>query len=277
MPPPGSPSGLSLYFNEIAKYPLITREEEQMLAERMRCGDESSFCTLVKAHLRFVVSVARKYEHTGVALSDLISAGNVGLIRGVRAYDPSRGTRLISYAVWWVRQGILQMLAEQSRPVNIPLNRAVTVTQITRRMRQAEQVMQRPVSAEEFCEEFDLSPDAYGAAAGLTRRSLSLDAPVGNDDQRSIGDMLSEHVSTPPDSPLQREIRLDAEALLAALPTRERDVLERLYGLDGTSPHTLQEVADTRGLTRERVRQIRNAALRRLRNRENVRSAVATA
>jgi RNA polymerase primary sigma factor len=271
MPPSYPTSGpsegsLDRYLREISRIPLIDREEEVRLAARARAGDSEALHDLVRANLRFVVSVAKRYQNQGVPLSDLINEGNVGLLRAASKFDETRGIKFISYAVWWIRQAIMQALAEQSRIVRIPLNRAGTMNRIGRRASALRQELGREPSLEELAGDCQLSEDEVMAALSLSRNCLSLNAPRGKDEDTELIDVLPDALAPDPDcATLDEALRRGVEGALASLPVRDAKILRLYYGLDGQDPLTLEEISELLGITRERVRQLKERALLRLR------------
>ena len=257
---------LEKYFQEIGKVELITAEMEVELAKRIREGDQVALEKLTKANLRFVVSVAKQYQNSGLALSDLINEGNVGLIKAAKRFDETRGFKFISYAVWWIRQSIMQALAEQSRIVRIPLNRVGSLNKISRTFSQLEQKYQREASNQEVADSLDISVEDVDKALSTGGRHLSMNAPFASGEDNSLQDVL-ENTEEPPDSALMVEsLRAQIDRSLVTLTEKERDVIVHSFGLCGTEPKSLEEIADQCHLTRERVRQIREQALRRLRS-----------
>jgi RNA polymerase primary sigma factor len=258
---------LDLYLKEISRYPLITRDEEARLARRIREGDQQALEKLCRSNLRFVVSVAKKYQNQGVALADLINEGNVGLIRAAHKFDETKGIKFISYAVWWIRQAILQALAEQSRIVRVPLNRAGTLHRIGRRSNALLQELGREPSAEEIALEMDIPIDEVRRTMSITQAHLSLDAPLTPGEDNKLLDYLPDDVSPPPDeSAFEGALRASIQDSLDSLKPREAKILKLYYGLDGNEAMTLEEIGSVLGITRERVRQIKEKALNRLRH-----------
>jgi RNA polymerase primary sigma factor len=258
---------LDLYLKEISRYPLITRDEEARLARRIREGDQQALEKLCRSNLRFVVSVAKKYQNQGVALADLINEGNVGLIRAAHKFDETKGIKFISYAVWWIRQAILQALAEQSRIVRVPLNRAGTLHRIGRRSNALLQELGREPSAEEIATEMDIPIDEVRRTMSITQAHLSLDAPLTPGEDNKLLDYLPDDVSPPPDeSAFEGALRASIQDSLDSLKPREAKILKLYYGLDGNEAMTLEEIGSVLGITRERVRQIKEKALNRLRH-----------
>ena len=258
---------LDLYLKEISRYPLITRDEEARLARRIREGDQQALEKLCRSNLRFVVSVAKKYQNQGVALADLINEGNVGLIRAAHKFDETKGIKFISYAVWWIRQAILQALAEQSRIVRVPLNRAGTLHRIGRQSNALLQELGREPSAEEIATEMDIPIDEVRRTMSITQAHLSLDAPLTPGEDNKLIDYLPDDESPPPDeSAFEGALRASIQDSLDSLKPREAKILKLYYGLDGNAAMTLEEIGSVLGITRERVRQIKEKALNRLRH-----------
>ncbi len=265
---PNSNDGvLDQYLREIARYPLIDREEEARLARRIRSGDDEALNDLVRANLRFVVSVAKKYQNQGVPLSDLINEGNLGLIRAAHKFDETKGIKFISYAVWWIRQAILQALAEQSRIVRVPLNRAGALHRIGRRSATLLQELGREPTVGEIAEGLDLSEDEVAAALSMSQAHLSLDAPMtAGEDNRLLDYLPDQYAENPEGVAYDQALKATVEGALASLRERESKVLRLYFGLDDQEPMTLEEIGDLLGITRERVRQIKEKALARLRH-----------
>ncbi len=257
---------LELYLEEIREHPLLDREEEVALARRIRDGDEEALNRLVASNLRFVVSVARRYSGHGVPLADLVTEGNLGLIRAARRFDDSKGVRFISYAVWWVRQSILQALSDGSRIVRVPTGQLEESHRVVRTVRRLEQELGREPRLHEVAAELEMTPaevtDALGARSGW----VSLDAPLPNDDQSSMLDLLPDtELEDPHAAAAQAALRDVVESGLTRLPEREGTVLRLYFGLDGEPARSLEEIARQLGLTRERTRMIKDRALIRLR------------
>ncbi len=260
-------SSLDQYLKEISAYKLLTREEEIDLAQRIRKGEEEALDRLVRSNLRFVVSVAKKYQNQGVALSDLINEGNLGLIRAAHKFDETKGIKFISYAVWWIRQAILQALAEQSRIVRVPLNRAGALHWIGKRSALLLQELGREPTVEELADELDLSEDEVRRTLSLSQTHLSLDAPLTPGEDNRLLDYLPDQFSPGPDDETYDRALLDTvEEALGTLKEREAKILRLYFGLDGQEPMTLEEIGSLLGITRERVRQIKEKALLRLRH-----------
>jgi RNA polymerase primary sigma factor len=261
-------SSLDQYLKEISAYPLLTREDEVDLAIRIRTGEEEALDKLVRSNLRFVVSVAKKYQNQGVALGDLINEGNLGLIRAAHKFDETKGIKFISYAVWWIRQAILQALAEQSRIVRVPLNRAGALHRIGRRSSTLLQELGREPTVEELADELDLSEEEVQRTLAISQSHLSLDAPLTPGEDNRLLDYLPDQFSAgPDDETYERALASTVEEALGTLKEREARVLRLYFGLeDGHDPMTLEEIGALLGITRERVRQIKEKALVRLRH-----------
>jgi RNA polymerase primary sigma factor len=261
-------SSLDQYLKEISAYPLLTREQEIDLASRIKAGSEDSLDRLVRSNLRFVVSVAKKYQNQGVALGDLINEGNLGLIRAAHKFDETKGIKFISYAVWWIRQAILQALAEQSRIVRVPLNRAGALHRIGKRSSTLLQELGREPTVEEIADELDLSHEEVQRTLAISQTHLSLDAPLTPGEDNRLLDYLADQFSSgPDDETYERALSSTIEEALGTLKEREAKVLRLYFGLeDGKDPMTLEEIGSLLGITRERVRQIKEKALVRLRH-----------
>lgn len=264
----GSDDGsLDVYLREISRYPLIAQEEEVTLAQAIRKGDEEALDKLVRSNLRFVVSVAKKYQNQGVSLSDLINEGNLGLIRAAHKFDETKGIKFISYAVWWIRQAILQALAEQSRIVRVPLNRAGTLHRITRRSAALQQELGRDPTAAEVAEGMDIDVEEVEKTLSISQNHVSLDAPLAPGEENRLLDYLPDTNNPGPDAEtFERALTQSIEEVLASLREREAKILRLYFGLDSPEPMTLEEIGTQLGITRERVRQIKEKALSRLRH-----------
>ncbi|MFZ2905124.1 MAG: RNA polymerase sigma factor RpoD/SigA [Cyclobacteriaceae bacterium] len=256
---------LDKYLQEIGKVDLITSDMEVELAKRIREGDQIALEKLTKANLRFVVSVAKQYQNNGLTLGDLINEGNLGLIKAAKRFDETRGFKFISYAVWWIRQSIMQALAEQSRIVRLPLNRVGSLNKISKTFSDLEQKFQREPSPEELAEVLDISVEEIADNLKVSGRHVSMDAPFANGEENSLLDVLSDESEETPDSGLiQDSLRREVQRALATLTQREADVMSYYFGLNGSQALTLEEIGEKFGLTRERVRQIKEKATRRL-------------
>ncbi|MCO5254526.1 MAG: RNA polymerase sigma factor RpoD/SigA [Bacteroidia bacterium] len=257
---------LDKYLNEISKVPMIDAQEEVELARRIREGDQKALEKLVNANLRFVVSVSKQYQNQGLTLGDLINEGNFGLIKAARRFDETRGFKFISYAVWWIRQSILQALADQSRIVRLPLNKVSSIGKIAAAAAKLEQELERPPTSEEIAKELDISVVEVENAFKSSGRHLSIDAPLTEGEDNTLLGILDNNDEPDPDSPLLNEsLQKEINRVISTLSDKERDVLRYYYGLDGGPVHTLEDISEKVGLTRERVRQIKEKALRRLR------------
>ncbi len=267
----GTPSvregSLDQYLKEISQYPLIDRAEEARLAKLIRKEDPEALNKLVRSNLRFVVSVAKKYQNQGVPLSDLINEGNVGLIRAAHKFDESKGIKFISYAVWWIRQAILQALAEQSRIVRVPLNRAGALHRIGRRSSALLQELGREPTVEEIAKDLDISEEEVQRTMAISQTHLSLDAPLSPGEDNRLLDYLPDQFSPgPEDETYDDALKATVEEALTSLKEREAKILRLYFGLDDQEPMTLEEIGHLLGITRERVRQIKEKALLRLRH-----------
>lgn len=259
-------ASLDKYLQEIGKEDLISVEEEVELAQRIRKGDRKALERLTKANLRFVVSVAKQYQNQGLSLPDLINEGNVGLIKAAEKFDETRGFKFISYAVWWIRQSILQAIAEQSRIVRLPLNQVGSVNKINRILSKFEQEHERRPSLEEISEKIDLPEEKIDDAMKVNGRHISVDAPFAEGDDNNLLDVLINDNAPMADKKLFLEsLRSEINTALQALNERERNIIEAFFGIN-QSEMTLEEIGAKYGLTRERVRQIKEKAIRRLRN-----------
>ncbi len=260
-------ASLDKYLQEIGKVDLITAEEEVELAQRIREGDHLALEKLTKANLRFVVSVAKQYQNQGLSLPDLINEGNLGLIKAAQRFDETRGFKFISYAVWWIRQSILQALAEQSRIVRLPLNKIGSINKINKTYAALEQNLQREPSAAEISVALEISEDDVKEYQRNSGRHVSMDAPLVDGEDSSLYDVLKSSESPNPDKDLMSDsLRTEIERALATLTAREADVVRLYFGLAGKHPMTLEEIGEIFDLTRERVRQIKEKAIRRLKH-----------
>jgi RNA polymerase primary sigma factor len=259
-------SALDQYLRDVSRHELITPEQEKELGARAQKGDEEAIQELARANLRFVISVAKKYQNRGVSLTDLIQEGNVGLVTAARKFDPDQGVKFISYAVWWIRQAILASLANQGRAVRVPLNRASDLARIFREKERLKQELRREPTAEELSEATDLTPELVESLQTLNAAEIRLDAPIGDsEDSQLVERFISEEAAEPE---MEVEGRLLGEAISEALETlepRDAKVLRLYFGLEGEREHTLEEIGNMLGVTRERIRQLRDRALRRLR------------
>jgi RNA polymerase primary sigma factor len=257
---------LDQYLYEVSKTPLLTAQQEIAIAKRVRAGDEEAMQELVKRNLRFVISVAKKYQNRGLALTDLIGEGNVGLLTAARKFDPDQGVKFISYAVWWIRQAILASLARQGRTVRVPLNRTADLSRIVRSAETLRQELRREPTPEELSHATGLSLDVVQSLAALNTAEVRLDAPLDPEGDRSLIDrFIAEEQGDPEERAMDRFLSEEVDAALRTLPPRDAKVLRLYFGLDGGREHTLEEIGGLLGVTRERVRQLRDRALKRLR------------
>lgn len=257
---------LDKYLQEIGKVDLLTPDEEVTLAQKIREGDQLSLERLTKANLRFVVSVAKQYQNQGLSLGDLINEGNLGLIKAAQRFDETRGFKFISYAVWWIRQSILQALAEQSRIVRLPLNRVGSLNKISKKFSELEQHFEREPSPEELAEELEITSNEVVDTLKISGRHVSVDAPFVQGEENSLLDVLENNTEVRPDQELMNDsLRREVLRALSTLTQREAEVVMYYFGLNGEQAMTLEEIGEKFSLTRERVRQIKEKAIRRLR------------
>jgi RNA polymerase primary sigma factor len=258
---------LDKYLQEIGKVDLLTPDEEVTLAQRIRDGDQIALEKLTKANLRFVVSVAKQYQNQGLSLGDLINEGNLGLIKAAKRFDETRGFKFISYAVWWIRQSILQALAEQSRIVRLPLNRVGSLNKISKSFSELEQKFEREPSPEEIAEVLELTTSEVVDTLKISGRHVSVDAPFVQGEENRLLDVLEDEDEAAPDEGLMSDsLRKEVQRALSTLTKREGDVITLYFGLNGEHALTLEEIGEKFALTRERVRQIKEKAIRRLRH-----------
>ncbi len=258
---------LDQYLRDISIYPLINREREVELAQRIRESDQEALDTLVRSNLRFVVSVAKKYQNQGVSLSDLINEGNLGLIRAAHKFDETKGIKFISYAVWWIRQAILQALAEQSRIVRVPLNRAGTLHRIGKRASALLQELGREATHAEIAEGMEISEEEVAKTMSISQTHLSLDAPMNPGEDNRLLDYLPDQQNLTPEEELAgKALTQSVKDALGTLKEREAKILRLYFGLDEAEPMTLEDIGAALNITRERVRQIKEKALSRLRH-----------
>ncbi|MFD2719693.1 RNA polymerase sigma factor RpoD/SigA [Hymenobacter monticola] len=258
---------LDKYLQEIGKVSLVTIDEEVELAQRIREGDQMALEKLTKANLRFVVSVSKQYQNQGLTLGDLINEGNLGLIKAAKRFDETKGFKFISYAVWWIRQSILQALAEQSRIVRLPLNRVGSLNKISRSFSELEQKFEREPSADEIAELLELSTSEVVDTMKISGRHVSMDAPfVQGEENRLLDVMANEDAESPDAGLLDDSLRREVQRALSTLTLREADVVTLHFGLNGHAARTLEEIGEQFSLTRERVRQIKEKAIRRLKH-----------
>lgn len=261
---------LDKYLADIAREELVTPDEEVVLAQKIRAGDGSAMERLVRANLRFVVSVAKQYQNQGLSLPDLINEGNVGLIKAAQRFDETKGFKFISYAVWWIRQSILQAVAEQSRLVRLPMNQVGSLSKIKKTSSRLEQLYQRQPTVKEIADELDMPEHKIMAAFRMNAKEVSMDAPVGDDDDMSLIDTIMPDNISSTDEKITRE--LDNEEInrsMLVLSDKEREIVNLYFGINTTHNYTLEEIAYRLDLTRERVRQIKDKALKKLKQNHN--------
>ena len=258
---------LDKYLHDIGKVELLSSEREVELAKRIRKGDEKALQELIKGNLRFVVSVAKQYQNQGLSLPDLINEGNMGLIKAARRFDETRGFKFISYAVWWIRQSILQALAEQARLVRLPLNKIGSVNKVNRTYSKLEQEFQREPTYEEVAGSLNAPVQAVEDAMKVSIHHISMDAPLRDEDENNLYDIISNNESISPDKNLiTNSLRKEIERTLSTLSEREAEVIKYYFGLSDHRQYSLDEISETMGLTRERVRQIKEKSIKKLKN-----------
>lgn len=258
---------LEKYFQEINKIDLITADEEVELAQRIKQGDQEALEKLVNANLRFVVSAAKQYQNRGLSLTDLINEGNLGLVKAAKRFDETRGFKFISYAVWWIRQSILQALSKNGKSIRLPQNKIATNTKIYKVYSSLEQKLERPPNSSEIASELDMSVRKVESSIKNSGRSLSLDAPFKEEESSNLYNVLSSKDANKPDEKMMEEsLQTDLKDALNSIPDRQRDVIRLFYGIGKEPPMSLSEIGDLFDITRERVRQVREKGLRALRN-----------
>ena len=258
---------LDKYLHEIGKVELLSAENEVELAKRIRHGDSEALEILINANLRFVVSVSKQYQNQGLSLPDLINEGNLGLIKAAQRFDETRGFKFISYAVWWIRQSILQALAEQARIVRLPLNKIGSINRINRTFSKLEQEYQREPTIDEVADIMKTSPELIEDSLNVSINHVSMDAPLKDEDGNNLYDvMLNDESPSPDNSLISSSLKKEIERSLSTLGEREAEILRYYFGLNNNQPHTLEEIGDEFGLTRERVRQIKEKAIKKLKN-----------
>ncbi len=267
---------LEKYFQEINKVDLITPEEEVSLAQRIKAGDQMALEKLTKANLRFVVSVAKQYQNNNISLNDLINEGNLGLVKAAQRFDETRGFKFISYAVWWIRQSIIQALAEQSRLVRLPLNKISSLSKINKGISAMEQEYEREPTPEELAEVLELTTEEVKSTMRASSRSVSVDAPFAEGESNSLLDVLENTDTEKTDEGLEYRdsLRIETERALSTLDEREKEVIKMFFGIGMERSMSLLEIGETLGLTRERVRQIKEKALRKLRSTSRSKSLI---
>ena len=256
---------LDKYLQEIGKVDLISPEDEVILARKIRSGDSDALRKLVKANLRFVVSVAKQYQNQGMSLPDLINEGNLGLMKAAQRFDETRGFKFISYAVWWIRQAILQSLAEQARIVRLPVNKIGSINRINRAFARLEQEYEREPSSQEIADVLEMIPEDVKESLKTNGRTVSMDAPISSEEDNTMYDVLQSNDTPSPDKNLINEsLAYEIERALSTLSLREAKVLKLYFGLGMKHPFTLEEIGEELSLTRERVRQIKEKAIKRI-------------
>lgn len=263
---------LEKYFNEVSKVDLLAPEEEVQLAQRIRAGDDQALEKLVKANLRFVVSVAKQYQHSKVPLNDLINEGNLGLIKAAKKFDETKGFKFISYAVWWIRQSIMQALADHSRFIRLPLNKIGSLSKINQASSILGQQFEREPTEEELAEYMDISIDELKSATSSFSKQSSLDAPFQDGETGSLLDVLenSEGNQVYEELENRNSLKRDVDRLLGILTDREKEVIKKFFGIDNESTLSLEDIGENMGLTRERVRQIKHKAINKLRSKQGI-------
>ena len=260
-------TSLDKYLQEIGRLEMISPEEEVLLAQKIKQGDQAALERLTKANLRFVVSVSKQYQNQGMSLPDLINEGNLGLIKAAQRFDETRGFKFISYAVWWIRQSILQALAEQSRIVRLPLNKIGSLNKINKAYARLEQEYERTPNPEEVALELDITDAEVRESIRHSGKHLSMDAPLATDEDNTMYDFMRSEETTTPEAELMYEsLRMEINRAISTLTPKESDILKMFFGLDGNPPMTLDEIGEQFDLTRERVRQIKEKAIRRLKH-----------
>jgi RNA polymerase primary sigma factor len=257
---------LDKYLHEIGKVDLITAEEEVILAQKIREGDQAALERLTKTNLRFVVSVAKQYQNQGLTLGDLINEGNLGLIKAAKRFDETKGFKFISYAVWWIRQSILQAIAEQSRIVRLPLNQVGSLSKISKAFSKLEQEFEREPSPEELADILETTVDKISDTLSNSGRHVSMDAPFVQGEENTLLDVLQNYEPNTDSNLINESLSEEIRRSLSSLTEREREIVVLFFGLDGNSPLSLEEIGEKFNLTRERVRQIKDKALQRLRH-----------
>lgn len=259
---------LDKFLQDVSKEEMVSPEEEVILAQKILQGDEEALEKLIKANLRFVISVAKQYQNQGLSLQDLINEGNLGLIKAAKRFDHTRGFKFISYAVWWIRQSILQALAEQSRIVRLPLNQVGTLGKFKKESSRLEQIYERAPSIDEIAEELEMNPSRLSDVIRISSKAVSMDAPLLSDEDTNLIDIYIDEEAQGPDSSIMREsLGKELQRSLSILNDREREIIHQFFGIGQEFGYTLDEIAVKHSLPRERVRQIRDRAIKRLKNR----------
>lgn len=258
-------TSLQQYLSDIAKIPMVTPQEEVILAQKIREGDQPALERLTTANLRFVVSVAKQYESAGMTLGDLINEGNLGLVKAARRFDETKGFKFISYAVWWIRQSIMQAIGEHSRMIRIPLNKVGDLSKITKASSELEQVYERTATTEELADKLEMSVEKINAALGSGGRHISYDAPFSSEEDNTLLDVLHNDQPATDDAMLAESLHVELLRSLETLNEKEREILDMAFGIRSGQPLSLEEIGEKYRLSKERVRQIRDNALERLR------------
>jgi len=262
---------LDKYLHEISKYDLITAEEEAKLAEKIRSGDFNALDKLIKANLRFVVSVAKQYQNQGLTLPDLINEGNIGLIKAANRFDETKGFKFISYAVWWIRQSILQALAEHSRIVRLPLNKITTSNKVHRTFFELLQKFHREPSIQEIADELKIAPKDVQKVINKSDKNISMDAPINEDEKMNLYNIIINDNSDSPEKELiKQSLTAELKRVLATLPFREAEIIKQYYGIEMQHPLTLEEIGANFDITRERVRQLKSRTLKILKRKSKI-------
>jgi len=262
---------LDKYLHEISRYEMVTAEEEAVLAQKIRKGDINALDKMIKANLRFVVSVAKQYQNQGLSLIDLINEGNIGLIKAAKRFDETKGFKFISYAVWWIRQSILQALAEHSRIVRLPLNKITTANRVNRTFFELLQKFQREPSVKEIADELKIAPKDVQRVIANTDRNISMDAPINDDESMSLYSIISSGSSDSPEKELiKQSLTTELKRILATLPLREAEIIKQYYGLEMQHPLTLEEIGANFEITRERVRQLKSRTLKIMKRKSEI-------
>lgn len=261
---------LDKYLHEISHYGLVTAEEEAALAQSIRKGDIDALDKMIKANLRFVVSVAKQYQNQGLSLIDLINEGNIGLIKAVKRFDETKGFKFISYAVWWIRQSILQALAEHSRIVRLPLNKITTANKVNRTFFELLQKYQREPSVKEISDELKIAPKDVLRVISNSDRNISMDAPINEDETMSLYNIIRSSSDSPERELIKQSLTIELKRILATIPNREAEIIKQYYGLEMSHPLTLEEIGANFDITRERVRQLKSRTLKILKRKSEI-------
>src|ERR1700761_8319635 len=256
---------LQQYLSDVAKIPMVTAEEEVILTQKIKQGDEAALQRLTNANLRFVVSVAKQYESSGLTLGDLINEGNLGLIKAAKRFDETKGFKFISYAVWWIRQSILQAINDHARIVRLPANKVGDLSKISKASSKLEQELERPATVEEIAENLEITVEKVSGTLGSAGRHISVDAPFSSEEENTLLDVLQNSGPGTDNVVMVESLNTEISRSLSVLAARDREIVEMLFGIGGGQPLSLEEIGDKYKLTRERVRQIKDKALARIR------------